>query len=208
MVRVNGPALSLEASGSIAGAMTFSSWKGRSYVRERVIPANPRSGGQVGVRQMLKFLAQDWSNIGATPQASWETKADQKVISEFNAYIGYNMFRWRDFLAPTDTDPEADTDVDPVEGTLAAVAGVRSITVTQPITTANDGWGVIFFRSPTTSFSTSFDKAKATKKISGTDDVNFVDSPLDAGTYYYMIRSFTLDGQIGTESLEVDATVS
>lgn len=208
MVRVNGPAFSLEASGQLAGALVFSKWKGRPYIRELVKPSNPKSGGQVGIRSMLAFLTKDWQNIGSTPQGSWQDRADAKVISPFNAYVGYNVARWRDFLAPTRTDPEGTADNQATLGTLAAVAGVRSITVTQPVTTANEGWGIAFFRSPTTTFSTSYDKCKHVGKISGTADVVFVDGPLAPGTYYYMIRPFTWDGQLGSESSEVNATVT
>jgi hypothetical protein len=208
MVKVQAPALSLEASGSLGGAMVFSKWKGRPYVRALVKPANPKSGGQVGVRAMFKFLSQDWTNIGATPQASWETRADQKIISPFNAFMGYNQFRWRDFLAPTNTDPEATTDVQAVVGVTTAVAGVRSVTLTVPITTANDGWGVLIFRSLTTAFATAFDNLIGVVKVNGTDTLTWVDSPLVADTYYYNFRAFTLDGQLDAEDGEINATVT
>lgn len=207
MVKVNAPALSLGASGSIGDAMTFSSWKGRPYVRQLVIPANPKSGGQVGMRAMFKFLTQQWASLSAANQATWETRADQKVISPFNAYCGFNQDRWRNFLAPSKVDPPATGETAPVLGTLAAVAGVRSITVTQPITTANDGWGILFFRSPTGTFDSAFDNLKAGIVIAGTADVVFVDSPLAAGTYYYEVRSITGDGQLSAASSEVNATV-
>lgn len=208
MVRVQAPALSLEASGSIAGALVFSKWKGRAYVRSLVTPANPKSGGQVGMRSMLKFLSQDWANVSAGNQATWETRADQAVVSPFNSFIGFNQFRWRDFLAPCQHDPPATSDTPATLGALTAVAGVRSITVTQAVTTAADGWGILFFRSPTGTFSTAFDNLKAAKKISGTDDVIFVDSPLAAGAYYYDTRTFTEDGQMSVETGEETDTVT
>ncbi len=208
MVRVQAPALSLEASGSLGGAMVFSKWKGRPYVRSLVTPANPKSGGQVGMRSMLKWLSQEWSGISAANQATWLTRANQAVVSEFNSYVGYNQFRWRDFLAPTQHDPEASTDTAPVLGAQSALAGVRSITVTMPVTTANDGWGVLLFRSTSTAFATAFDNLVDVGAISGTSDVVFVDSPLAAGTYYYNFRYFTEDGQLGPEDGEVNATVN
>lgn len=207
MVRVQAPALSLQASGSLGGAMVFSSWKGRPYVRSLVTPANPKSGGQVGMRAMLKFCSQDWANIIAGSQATWKTRADQQIISNFNAFVGYNQFRWRDFLAPTSHDPEDDTDTQIVMGTLVLTLGVRSITATQGITTANDGWGVLLFRSPTGTFTPTFDNLIQVKPIDGTNDVVFVDSPLDAGTYYYDTVPFTLDGQMGAETGEETETV-
>lgn len=199
--------MSLDASGTIGNAIVFSKWKGRNYVRERVIPANPKSGGQVGMRAMLKFLAQSWSAIGSTPQATWETRAAASSISPFNAFTSYNQKRWRNFTGPSDTYPEATDDVDSTLGALTLVLGERSITVTQAVTTAADGWGILIFRSPTGTFDTGWDNLIAAVPISGTDDVVYVDTPLAPGPYYYDTRPFTLDGQLGAETGEETETV-
>lgn len=200
--------MSLEASGSLGGALVFSKWKGRAYVRTLVKPQNPKSAGQTGVRSMFKFLTQDWANIDSTNQASWEDRADQKVVSPFNAFVGYNQFRWRDFLAPTQHDPEAIIDVPATVGVSTATPGVRSITVKVPITTAADGWGVMIFKSLETAFDTAFDNLVAVVKISATDDLYFVDSPLDPDIYYYNFREFTADGQLGDEEGEISGEVT
>lgn len=207
MVKVNAPCLSLEASGAIGKAIVFSKWKGRPYARTLVKPANPKSGGQVGVRSMFKFLSQNWASVSAPSQATWEERADQKVVSPFNAFMGFNQFRYRDFQAPSSMDPPAATDTPAVIGVTTAVAGVRSITVTAPITTANDGWGVMLFRGLAPGFSTAFDNLIAVGLIAGTDDIVFVDSPLVPDTYYYNFREFTLDGQLGAEDGEINDTV-
>ena len=208
MVKVAGPALSLEASGSIGGVMVFSKWKGRPYVRSLVKPANPKSGGQVGVRSMFKFLAQQWQNLTALDQASWETRADQKIISPFNAFVGFNQDRYRNFLAPATLDPPAVADTPATLGITTAVAGVRSITVTAPITTAADGWGVMVFRSLSTGFATAFDNLVHVGKIVGAADIVFVDSPLVPDEYFYNFREFTEDGQLNAEDGEISATVT
>ncbi len=208
MVKVQAPALSLEASGSLAGALVFSKWKGRAYVRTLVKPSNPKSGGQVGMRSMFKFLAQNWAALSAGDKATWEDRGDQLIASPFNGYMSYNQFRWRDFLAPSSIDPAATSDTAPTEGTLAAVAGVRSITVTQPITTAADGWGIAFFRGLVTGFDSAFDSLVGVGLVVATDDVLLVDSPLVPDEYFYNIRSITKDGQLGSQSAEVNATVT
>lgn len=208
MVKLAGPCMSLGASGKLGGALVFSRWKGRPYARTLVTPANPKSTGQVSVRAMMKWLSQQWKDIGAAPQGSWDDRAKIGNISPFNAFCGYNLFRWRNFLAPTDTFPEAETDVAPTEGVLAAVAAERAITVTQPITTAADGWGIMFFRSPTATFESGYNNLKHVGLVDATNDVLFIDSPLAPGTYYYEIRSITKDGQLGSASSEVDATVT
>jgi len=208
MVKVQAPCLSLEASGSIAGALVFSKWKGRPYCRSLVKPSNPKSGGQVGMRAMFRWLSQQWAGIAAIDQATWEARADQKVVSPFNAYVSLGQYRWADFLAPSTADPPATADTPPTDGAGAATAGVRSITVEQAITTAADGWGCLFFRALTTGFTTAFDNLIGSGLIVGTADVIWVDSPLEPDTYYYNMRTFTLDGQLGPEIGEVNATVT
>lgn len=207
MVKVQGPALSLAASGKLAGAMVFSSWKGRPYVRELVKPANPRSGGQVGIRAMMKFLSQQWKSIVSVDQATWLTRAGQTVISAFNAYVGYNVARWRDFVGPSQVDPATALATNAVIGAATATPGVRSMTLTIPITTANDGWGVAVFRSPTAAFDTTFDKLIACGAVDGVNDIVLIDSPLAPGTYYYDVRPFTTEGLLGAEKGEFDGTI-
>jgi len=207
MVKVRAPALSLEASGSLGGAMVFSKWKGRPYVRALVRPANPRSGGQVGVRAMFKYLAQQWAGLGAVPKASWEDRADQKVVSPFNAYMGYNQFRWRDFLPPSQDDPAAAADTGATMGATAAVVGVRSVTLSMIVTTPNDIWGVCVFRSTSGGFTTAFDNLIGVVPYVASSPIYLVDSPLDPDTYYYNYREFTKDGQLAAELGEDSAVV-
>lgn len=208
MVKVNAPALSLDASGSLAGSMVFSKWKGRNYVRSLVRPSNPQTGGQVGVRSMFRFLTQQWANLTDAEQATWEDRAEDSSISPFNAFVAYNQFRWRNFLAPTQEYPEVETAFGGTLGAATAVAGVRSITVTQPVTDDDNGWGIAFFRSDSTGFSTAYDNLVRVLPFDGTNDIVFVDSPLDPGTYYYNLRTITDDGALGAELGEVDATVT
>lgn len=207
MVKLAGPCMSLQASGKLGGALVFSNWKGIAYARTLVTPANPKSVGQASVRAMMRWLSQQWKNIGTTPQGTWADRAKIANISPFNAYCGYNLFRWRNFLAPTDSFPEAATDTPSTAGALSLVASERTITATQAITTAADGWGVLFFRSPTGTFATGYDNLKHIGLISGTDDVVFIDTPLAAGDYYYDTRLCTKDGQLSAETGEETETV-
>lgn len=57
MAKVTGPLMSLDASGTVAKTATFSKWKGRNYVRQRVIPHNPQSPNQQLTRGFLGVLA-------------------------------------------------------------------------------------------------------------------------------------------------------
>ena len=53
MAKLKAPLLSLGASGALGRSLVFFGWKGLDVVREYVIPANPRSDGQVTQRSYL-----------------------------------------------------------------------------------------------------------------------------------------------------------
>lgn len=200
--------MSLDASGKLANAVVFSKWKGRNYIRSWVKPANPKAAGQVAVRSMFKFLSQIWDGLSAANKATWDDRAAQKVVSNFNAFMSLNQFRWRNFKGPSKEDPPVETAKTYTEGTLAATGGVRQITITQPVTTAGNLWGFIIFRGTTTSFSIVYSAAIAVVPSDGTNDVVYIDTPLDPGTYYYVTQGITDDGAKGTETAEVNAAAT
>lgn len=145
MVKVNGPMFSLDASGTLADAITFSRWKGRPYVRERVIPSNPKSGAQTGRRAMFKFLTQAWSSVVGADQDSWQAIADQIVASQFNAYLKDNMENWHNFLSPRQnvTGTRAGT---PSDNALSAAAWEENrIKLTFAGAALGDNWGKAIF---------------------------------------------------------------
>lgn len=211
MVKVYGPAMSLAASGTLANTLTFSSWKGRSYVRERVIPSNPQSGLQTGFRSMFKFLSQNWAGLSAANQATYQTLADASVISPFNAFMAFNQLRWRRFLSPSQETPpdEAGSVGTYTAGDPAATGGVASVTIAHTIDLAiEDNWGLLIFKG-TTAFATGVSNlVAAILSTSLSTEYTWLDSPLSAATYYYNTRLFTLDGVIGPELGEISAAAS
>jgi len=212
MVKVYGPLMSFDASGTIGKTATFSKWKGRAYVRQRVVPANPQSALQVSVRAMLKFLSQHWTNIGSTPQGTWDDLAAASQISAFNAYVGRNGSRWREFQPPSDAYPATEDDDLPVAALTSATGGPSYMDLLLTLTTQNDCNGVILFRSPTGTFDTSRANAipvielDAAAFAAGT--LVYTDSGLTAGDYYYDARFFTVAGLLGPEEGEVTDTVT
>lgn len=57
MAKVISPLFSFEASGKIADAMVFFTWKGRNVVRKWTIPTNPMTADQGDIRLKLLSLA-------------------------------------------------------------------------------------------------------------------------------------------------------
>ena len=125
MVKLNGPLFSMDARGKLADALVFSIWKGRNYARALVTPSNPQSGPQTGMRSMMKFLSQEWTNLDAAEKADWLTRAQQTVISNFNAYVSFNMLRWRSYLNPSKLTPATETGTAPDAPTTTPTGGIR-----------------------------------------------------------------------------------
>ena len=208
MARVTGPLFSLGASGAVGKAIVFSIWKGRPYVRQLVTPSNPKSGGQTGMRSMFAFLSQVWAGLSAANKATWESRAADKTVSPFNAFMSRNQELWRDYLPPTKEDAASGGGTASTITNEAAVAGERSITLSWDTGAGAEQWGVVIYRS-TAPFTATWDNAiKVVTSAASQVGELIIDSPLDPGTYYYQIRPYTDDNTWGTISAEVNATVT
>lgn len=213
MAKVTGPLMSLDASGSVGKAMVFSKWKGRNYVRQLVKPANPKSPLQVSTRSIMKFLAQNWAAISTADKATWQAIADQIIASPFNAYTKTNLANWTQFLAPGQVSTLLRTGTFGQEAAaalqLAATGGVGQVTITCDMDTANDNWGLLIFRSTTTSFNGARDNLVGAILQTATGTTTFIDTGLVADTYYYTGLQFTTSGKLETTQMtEVNAVVT
>lgn len=208
MVKVAAPMLSLDASGTIANSMTFAKWKGRPYVRTRVIPANPRTEKQTAIRAIMAFLARQWASLTASEQSTWSDKAKQTNVSPFNAFAGTNAFDWRNALYPSKTYPAARSSTAPSAPTVTAQGGQRQATLTITKGANQPTWGYSIHRSTQSGFTPSWTNAVALVAVDGSGNATYLDTPLPAATYYYIARPFNADGKEGTASSQASATVT
>lgn len=208
MAKVTGPLLSMDASGSVAGAMVFAKWKGRPYVRQLVIPSNPKSGAQVGVRAMMKFLSQSWAGLSSMIKATWETQAAAITASTFNAFVKDNMASWGSFLAPTQEYPA--TGAGPTLNLVDfnATGGVRSATLDFEADADAGGWGLAIYRSTVMGFTPTRNECIAVVSLASAATGEYLDTPLSPDTYYYRAQQFNTEGKFGDLFAEQAATVS
>ena len=87
MVKVTAPLLSLAASGTIANAITYATWKGIKYGRLRVIPQNPKTAAQTAQRTLFSNAVLGWHAEDAPSKAEWEAAASGTAMSGFNYYV-------------------------------------------------------------------------------------------------------------------------
>jgi len=63
MAKVTGPLMSLDASGTVGKTAVFSKWKGRNYVRLRVIPMNRQTPDQQDARTRTGSVGRSMSIV-------------------------------------------------------------------------------------------------------------------------------------------------
>ena len=210
MARTVGPLMSLDASGSVAGTIVFSKWKGRNYVRQLVTPANPNTALQVSTRAMMRFLSQQWTPELTTPnKATWDDDAAEMAVSPFNAFIKTNLKRWTQFTSPTKQTPVTATGTVPTFTTLpTATGGVGQVTIAWDLNALLQGWGMLIFRDPVTGFTPARDNLIGVALLKTLTSDSFIDTPVNVGTWFYNFRSFTSDGVLSSALGEKSAAVT
>jgi hypothetical protein len=199
--------MSMDASGTIASAITFSRWKGIPYVRRHAIPNNPRSGKQVGFRSMLGFLANQWTLFSAPDKATWEALADAMHQSGFNRFVGVNQTRWSQFRAPSSEYPAPETPATISAATITGTGGVREASLSIADGATAPDWGYLIFGllagAPTPSLSNLVGVAPWVS-----DPTIFIHTPIGAGVWHYKSIGFNITGLKGIVSADATATVT
>ena len=95
MAKVDAPLMSMTATGTYGGTLTFSRRKGVNVVRQRVTPANPQTSGQMTARNRMSTggVLQRFANNTALKQPG-KTSTDKALLaggapsnSTWNAYL-------------------------------------------------------------------------------------------------------------------------
>lgn len=208
MVKLNAPLMSFDASGTVANAVTFAKWKGRPYARVRVVPANPKTPKQVGIRAVVKFLGQQWASLDDTAKSSWQELATQTNVSPFNAFVGKNAYDWRSQLYPTKTHPAARASTAPSTPTITITAGTRQASIAIAAGSTKPTWGYSIHRSQQTGLTANWTNCVALVQADANGAASYIDTPLQSGTYYYVAKPFNADGKDGTPSTQASANVT
>lgn len=90
MPRLTGPLFSLDARQTLGKTIVYSAWKGLSYCRLRVIPYNPKSAYQTGIRNTMTKGVMYFSKgtyVTASQKIWWDVYAEGTNQSGFNRFI-------------------------------------------------------------------------------------------------------------------------
>jgi hypothetical protein len=141
MAKTTAPLLSFSASGQIAKTQVYSKWKGRSYVRRYVTPANPRSVDQTLTRDTFSWLQAVFKLAPPLAIDPWNLFAKGKVLTPRNAFTSKNLSLLRTASDLTDFvfSPGALGGPPPATVVPTGGAGEVTIVVTAPATVPT-GW--------------------------------------------------------------------
>lgn len=207
MAVVVGPLMSVDATGTFAGAAVYSHWKGRNTVRRHAVPANPRSVGQLSVRAMMKFLSQYWDDLSSAEQTSWDARAEAGRFSAFNAFVQFDMLRWGVNLLPRKDEAADMSDTAGVIDNEVATAGSRSVMVSIEVTTLNQNWGINIYRGLTAAVGTTRNELVQTIPAETAATFTWLDFPLTPNVaVYYRAKGFSEEGVIGNAVDDFTAT--
>ena len=142
MARTVAPLLSFGASGQIGKTQVYSKWKGRAYARRYIIPSNPNTTAQQGVRGVFKFLNDLWKYLPAGAINGWELYGQSSQITARNGWLKQNTAALigDSNLANLIFSPSAKSGLQ--AAAMTATAGVDQITVALTAPTLPTGWTI------------------------------------------------------------------
>lgn len=104
MPRLTGPLFSLDARQTLGKTIVYSAWKGLNYARLRVIPYNPKSDYQTGIRDTMTAAVLYFTKgtyVSASEKYWWNTYAEGTNQSGWN--------RFAKFFIAANYDPDTGT---------------------------------------------------------------------------------------------------
>jgi hypothetical protein len=211
MSKVTAPLLSFGASGQIAKTQVFGTWRGISYVRRHVVPANPRTADQTQTRTVFNYLNQVWKLMAAGAQAPWTAYATGKPLINRNAWIKFNLPNLRAAADNSSLDGSPGSGGGLPMSAFAAAGGVGTINVTFTAPAVPAGWSV----TASHAFAYPSDDPHSATDFTSTYDTNAV-APytvalaVDAGDYVVTgwIEYAKPDGSVAYSVGQTDAATA
>jgi len=208
MVKLKGPGFGTAASGSLADAITYSISKGRAYVKKKPTPKQPRSGLQVSGRAIMRFLVPRWKNFSTAIRETWQDAYPDPHINEYNAYIRYNLERWRRQAPPTKAFPATETGLPADSLNMTATGGVRHVELDMWIPgSVRDNWSGLLFHSATGWPDHDVVDLVHFQIMGGTLHYKWTHTPLAVGTHRYKLFCASEDGNTTWSPTVTDAAV-
>lgn len=200
-MKLTGPFMSLEASGSFANTITAALWRGRQVVKKKPNPRQPRTVAQRIARARIGHLKAFWRNLtdinDELIQEEWAAFNPDPSISAFNYYIRWNLERYAAGLAPK-YFPTFNSSNGDQNQYVGVTPGIRQIAWTSNETNANETvFGTRWY------LQTVLGTPAPNELVWISGSTYFLGSPysvvlkyIEPGTYYLWSETFYGDGTV------------
>lgn len=204
MATTKAPLFGLDASGSLGNSIVFSKWRGRTYVRRLSIPANPKSGLQVGMRSSMRFVTQAFAGLTQGQKDAWDTLAAVDNITQLNAQVRDSQRLTRRNLGVR-RGPAESAGTTPDAPTIDTVtAQPKTLVLDWTAGAAAPEYCWMIHKSLTGIFTPDVSNMI---RIVAAAQLTFTDIDLTTGVeVFYEMRGVNFDGEIGANSAENSGT--
>jgi hypothetical protein len=138
--------MSLSASGSLGGVLSYGSVAGTSYARIPGSTSQPDTDPQIAVRACFEFLASVWKTFDPSVQQLWNVPGSRRR-SPYQNFVGFNSERMRLGDPPVDR-PDPTPIAAPSAPVLSGTAGNALISLTITVGAVPPNWGWMLYRFP------------------------------------------------------------
>lgn len=209
MVKLTGPLISIAASGTLGGLLTFNLQPRGTTLRKKPQPKHPRTGAQVAVQAALTFVTQQWQTLELWQQDSWLNPIFPDGPSPYNNYVLFNTRRIRSGLPPIQ-DYHVDLQGYVCQGFKPeAIGKVHHVYLWWRCYGAlAQTWGMFIYRDTSPHPPADFDKLIHVGIMDDALAHDHLDTPLPAGSYSYRWQSFSEGGRLSGPGYTNDAIVT
>jgi len=208
MVKLKGPGLGLDASGTLADEITYSTYKGRAYLKTKGRPKQPNTEAQLAIRAMMTFLSSAWKSIPDAAKATWLPLSTPEKTSPINAYQAYNIMRWRNFKAPTQVWPATEA-LDYSSYQDHITTGMpRATKLHVDYLTQFAGWGFLVHHLAHVGDPRRWDNLIYVHRCPTPGNYDHVLRDLAPGLHYWIQTNFSTDGKMRNYNFVTASTVT
>jgi len=203
MVKLQGPLASLDASGTIAKAITVSKWKGRHYLKAKNRPVDPATALQLPTRAAMTWLAAEWLLLSDEERQSWNTPATAPELPGYNAFIGHNLKRILTHRGPTKTWPAAEIKWYGawLPFTPWLLDAIHAVTLMVGFTPLSDTWGILIFLKDLAPEADGVPRLFEIASITNETYNQILLKPLAVGPWQGGIYPFSIDGRLASATV-------
>jgi hypothetical protein len=146
MAKTTAPLMGFGAQGQLGKSIVHASWKGRTYTRRYVVPANPQTSAQMAVRNVFRFLSNTWKVIDPGLQAPSNAGAKGQPVTPRNVFTKLNLAGLRGQTNMTNMRFSGGANGGLAANAIVATAGSSQLSIAFTVSTIPSGWTVTAYQ--------------------------------------------------------------